>query len=135
MVHKGTTGWMTAVASLFFAAVLTTAPLHAQTPQELQTELQQMRQLYERQIAALEARIAALEKQNTTIAAATQQSTVSVTDLQRESAAAKQEAPGDRLTRDERTQIAQEELANTPRYDLVRDAEQRIAALTEQVKL
>ena len=126
---------MIAVAVLFFAAVLNTSPLRAQTPQELQTELQTFKQLYKQQIAALEVRIAALEKQNTTIAAATQQSTVSVTDLQRESAAAKQEAPGDRLTRDERTRIAQEELANTPRYDLVRDAEQRIAALTEQVKL
>ena len=135
MVHKGTTGRMIAVAVLFFAAVLTTSPLHAQTPQELETEVQQMKQLYEQQIAALEARIAALEKQNTTIAAATQQNTVSVTDLQRESAAAKQEGPVDKLTRDERTQIAQEELANPPRYDLVRDAEQRIAALTEQVKL
>ena len=43
MVHKGTTGRMIAVAVLFFAAVLTTSPLHAQTPQELQTEVQQMK--------------------------------------------------------------------------------------------
>src|SRR6516164_3411548 len=135
MIPKGTTGWMTAAVLLFFAAILTTSPLQAQTPQELQTELQQMKRLHEQQIAALEARIAALEKQNTEIVAATQQNTVSVTDLQKESTAAKQEAPADKLTRDERTQIAQEELANTPRYDLVRDAEQRITALTEQAKL
>src|SRR5215470_5098774 len=111
-------------------------PLRAQSTEELQAELQQLKQLYEQKIAALEDRIANLEQQNAAVVAATRQNTVSVSDLKAEASAAKpQEAPADKLTRDERTQIAQEELANTPRYDLVRDAEQRITALTEQVKL
>jgi len=116
--------------------ILIEAPsLRAQTPQELQAELQGMKRLYEQRIAELEGRVVRLEQQNAAIAAATKQNTVSVSDLKVEAAAAKQpEAPADKLTRGERTQIAQEQLANTPRYDLVRDAEQRIGALTEQVK-
>src|SRR3974390_1862227 len=121
---------------LVFLVSLVKAPsLRAQTPQELQSELQQMKTVYEKEIAALEARIAALEKQNVAIAAATKENTVSVTDLQKESAESKQEAPADKLTREERTQIAQEQAANTPRYDLIRDADQRITALTEQAKV
>lgn len=123
-----------AVACLLLVAVLFAPPLHAQTTQDLQTELRQMKQQYEQQIAALEARVATLEKQNIAIAAATQQTTVPVTDLKKEASAAMQETPADKLTRDERTKIVQEQTANTPRYDLVRDAEQRIATLTEQVK-
>jgi len=115
---------------------LTFAPVaQAQTPQELQAELQQLKQLYEQKIATLEGRIATLEQQNAAIAAATKQNTVSVSDLKAEASAAKPpEAPADKLTREERTQIAQAEVGNAPRYDLIRDAEQRITTLTEQVK-
>lgn len=127
----------TRIIILMFLAIIpsTARSLRAQTPQELHAELQDMKRQYEQKIATLEGRIATLEKQNVAIAAATNQNTVSVSDLKVEAATAKQVvAPADKLTRDERTQIAQEQLANTPRYDLVRDAEQRIGALTEQVK-
>ena len=43
-----------------------------------------MKQLYEQQIAALEGRIASLEQANRAVAHATQENTVSVTDLQAE---------------------------------------------------
>ena len=109
--------------------------LSAQTAKDLQTELQQLKQEYEQRIVDLEGRIALLEKQNAAIAAATEKNTTSVTDLKTEAEEQNPQAPADKLTRDERTKILQEQAANTPRYDLVRDAEERIAALTEQLKV
>jgi maltoporin len=119
---------------LISALYLSTLPpsVHAQTPQELQSELQQIKQLYEQKIATLENRISMLEQQNAAVAAATQENTVSVNDMKKETAA--QQSPADQLTRDERTQIAQEQVASTPRYAFVRDAEQKIAKLQEQAK-
>jgi maltoporin len=108
-------------------------PLSAQTTQELQAEILQMKQAYEQRIATLEDRISNLEQQNAAVAKATQQNAVSVADLKNE--ATKQEAPADKLTRDQRTEIEQEEIANSPRYDLIRDQEAKIAALTEKAKL
>ena len=88
--------------------------MHAQTTQELQAEIQQMKQQYEQKITSLETRIATLEQQNLAITNATQQNTVSVGELKAEAVATKEgETPSAKLTRDERTQIVQEENANT----------------------
>ena len=86
----------------------------AQTTQELQQQIQQMKQLYEQQIAALEGRIASLEQANRAVAHATQENTVSVTDLQSEvdKQVSAHEEP--KLTRAQKTEIEQTELANTP---------------------
>lgn len=120
---------------LALLAAISMPTLHAQSAQDLQSEIQEMKQQYEQQITALEGRIAALEQQNTAIAAATQKNTVSVTDLESEAKKARQpEAPADKLTSDERTEIEQEQLANTPQYDELRSSDQKIAALTQQVK-
>ena len=124
------------VVVIFGFLFLADAPaLCAQTAKDLQNELQQLKQEYEQRIVDLEGRIALLEKQNAAIAAATEKNTTSVTDLKTEAAEQIPQAPADKLTRDERTKILQEEVANTPRYDLIRDAESRIAALTEQLKV
>lgn len=126
---------LTVFSSLFLLTVLVHPPaIQAQTPGELQAELQQMRQLYELKIAALESRIQILEQQNAAIAAATKENTISVNDLKTETAAQHAETSEQKMTRDERTRIVQEQAANTPRYDLVRDAESRITRLSEQVK-
>jgi len=118
-----------------FLFLVGASALRAQTAKDLQNELQQLKQEYEQRIVDLEGRIALLEKQNATIAAATERNTTSVTDLKAEAAEQNPQSPADKLTRDERTKILQEEAANTPRYDLIRDAEERIAALTEQLKV
>ena len=68
MTHQ--TSRYVALALVFLASLVNAPSLRAQTPQELQSELQQMKTVYEKEIAALEARIAALEKQNVAIAAA-----------------------------------------------------------------
>ncbi len=127
-------------ASLVVVALMVAIPLfmclpslHAQTNEELKNELHQMKQLYEHRIAELDSRIAVLEK-NAAVEAATQRNTVAASQLKSEAATQQKEAPSDKLTRDERTQIVQEEIANTPRYDLVRDAEQQIKKLEEQAK-
>lgn len=113
-------------------AMLLPPSLYGQTAQELQQQLNQIRQTYEQKIADLEGRITILEKQNAAIVSATEQNAVSVTDLRKE--AESKQAPVDKLTRDERTEIIQEEVANTPRYDLIRDTETKLTKLTEQVK-
>ncbi|ABF39462.1 porin, LamB type [Candidatus Koribacter versatilis Ellin345] len=118
------------LCSLFFCV----PSLDAQSAQDLHNELEQMKQQYAQKVAELESRIATLEKQNASIAAATQQNTVTVTDLQTE-ALRHAEGPADKLTRDERTQIEQQDAVNAPRYDLVRDAEMEIAKLKQQAKL
>jgi maltoporin len=106
----------------------------AQTTEDLQQQIQQMKQLYEQQISALEGRIASLEQANHAAAHVTQQNTVSVTDLQAEVAkeVSAQEKP--KLTRGERTEIEQTELANTPTYDQVQDSLQVVKELQQQAK-
>ena len=123
---------LAAIAALGLLAGL--PPLHAQSTQELQQQIQQMKQLYEQQISALEGRIASLEQANRAVAHSTQENVVSVTDLENEvkKQVSAQEEP--KLTRSQRTEIEQTELANTPRYDAVQDSEQVIAELKQQVK-
>ncbi|HZD31283.1 MAG TPA: carbohydrate porin [Candidatus Angelobacter sp.] len=113
---------------------LLSLPAQAQTTEDLQQQIQQMKQLYEQQIAALEGRITSLEQANRAVAHVMQESTVSVTELQKE--VDKQVTAHDepKLTRTEKTEIEQTELANTPRYDTVQDSEQVVAELKQQVK-
>ena len=74
------------LSSLLLAMALLLPAQHAQaqSTQELQQQIQQMKQLYEQQITALEGRIASLEQANRAAAHAAQEGTVSVTDLQAE---------------------------------------------------
>ena len=123
------------IASLLVAASLFLASsASAQTTQELQQQIQQMKQLYEQQIAALEGRIASLEQANRAVAHATQENVVTVTDLQSEvnKQVAAREEP--KLTGSQKTTIEQTELANTPQYDAVQDNEKVVAELQQQVK-
>lgn len=125
------------VVPIFLTAVILLCPLHraqAQTTQELQQQIQQMKQQYEQQITAMEGRIASLEQANRAVAHATQENTVSVTDLQTEveKQVTAQEEP--KLSRAQKTEIEQTELANTPQYDAVEDSEQVVAELKQQVK-
>ena len=119
---------------LVAAFVLTPQDASAQTTEELQQQIQQMKQLYEQQISALEGRIASLEQANRAAAHSTQENTVSVTDLQAEVAkeVSAQEKP--KLSRGEQTEIEQTELANTPTYDEVQDSLQVVKELQQQAK-
>src|SRR5206468_1552962 len=64
----------------------------------------------------------------------TQENTVSVTDLQSEVEKTVTAHEEPKLTRAQKTEIEQTELANTPRYDTVQDSEQVVAELQQQVK-
>src|SRR4051812_45011805 len=105
-------GWRLGFAICIFF-LIGNPPLRAQTAKDLQTELQQLKQEYEQRIVDLEGRIALLEKQNAAIAAATEKNTTSVTDLKTETAEQNPQSPADKLTREERTKILQEQAANT----------------------
>jgi maltoporin len=129
--------WPPKVMPIFLAAAILLCPVHraqAQTTQELQEQIQQMKLRYEQQIAAMEGRIASLEQANRAVAHATQENTVSVTDLHSEveKQVTAQEEP--KLSRAQKTEIEQTELANTPRYDTVQDSEQVVADLKQQIK-
>jgi len=124
-----------AVTGLVLAILL--LPWHSaqgQTTEELQQQIQQMKQLYEQQIAALEGRIASLEQSNRAVAHATQENTVSVTDLHTEVEKQVSAHEEPKLSRAQKTEIEQTELANTPRYDTVEDSEQVITELKQRVK-
>jgi len=108
--------------------------MQAQTTQELQQEIQQMRQMYEQQISAFEGRIASLEQANRAMAHITQENTVSVADLQAEVSKQVSAREEPKLSRGEKTEIEQTELANTPQYDEVQDSEQVVRELQQQVK-
>src|SRR5215472_3146919 len=113
---------------------LTLNGMQAQTTQELQQEIQQMRQMYEQQISAFEGRIASLEQANRAMAHITQENTVSVADLQAEVSKQVSAREEPKLSRGEKTEIEQTELANTPQYDEVQDSEQVVRELQQQVK-
>ena len=120
-----------------FAAVflcMCARPVNAQTTQELQQEILQMKQTYEQKITALEGRITTLEQANLAMAHVTDKNTVSVPDLEAEvskQVTAKEEP---KLSRGEKTAIEQTELANTPQYDEVQDSEKVVRELQQQVK-
>ncbi len=119
---------------LAVALALPAQPAHAQTTQELQQQIQQMKQLYEQQISALEGRIASLEQANRAAAHAVQENTISVTDLHSEVEKQMSAHEEPKLTRAQKTELEQTELANTPRYDAVQDSEQVVAELKQQAK-
>jgi predicted ribosome quality control (RQC) complex YloA/Tae2 family protein len=124
-----------ALTGLFVASLLLSPPnTSAQTAGELQQQIQQIKQLYEEQISALEGRIASLEQANRAAAHAAQGNTASVTDLEAEVAKEvfAQEKP--KLSRGERTEIGQADLAKTPTYDEVQDSLQVVKELQQQVK-
>ena len=125
-----------ALTGCLFVAGLLFSPedASAQTTEELEQQIQQMKQLYEQQISALEGRIASLEQANRAAAHAARESTVSVTDLEAEVAkeVSAQEKP--KLSRGEQTEIEQTDLANTPTYDEVQDSLQVVKRLQQQVK-
>ncbi len=106
----------------------------AQTTADLQQQIQQMKQQYEQQISALEGRIASLEQNNRAMVHATQENTVSVTDLQAEVAKQVSAHEEPKLSRSQKTEIEQTELANTPQYDEVQDSEKVVRELQQQAK-
>jgi len=119
---------------LSLAILICVARVRAQATADLQQQIQQMKDTYEKQISALEGRIASLEQANRAIAHAAQEGTASVTDLQAEVAkeVAAQEKP--KLSRGEQTEIEQTELANTPTYDEIQDSQKVARELQQQVK-
>ena len=122
------------VALVLVTTVVLIVPAQGQTMQELQQQIQQMKQLYEQQISALEGRIASLEQANRAMAHATQENVVSVQDLQAEISKQVLEQEQPKLTKGEKTEIEQTELANTPQYDSIQDSEKVVSELKQQVK-
>jgi len=122
------------VALVLVTSVVLIVPAQGQTMQELQQQIQQMKQLYEQQISALEGRIASLEQANRAMAHATQENVVSVQDLQAEISKQVSEQEQPKLTKGEKTEIEQTELANTPQYDSIQDSEKVVSELKQQVK-
>jgi maltoporin len=120
--------------SLSLTVGLGSVSASAQTTAELQQQIQQMKQQYEQQISALEGRIASLEQNNRAMVHATQENAVSVTDLQAEVAKQVSAHEEPKLSRSQKTEIEQTELANTPQYDEVQDSEKVVRELQQQAK-
>lgn len=114
--------------------LLQTITAYGQTTQEIQQQIQQMKEQYEQQIAALEKRIEVLEQSNQAVAHAVQKDTVTEAQLRAATEAAVAAAQGPKLTHGEITTIDQTEVANTPRYDEVQDANVAVLKLQEQAK-
>lgn len=124
-------------SAIFACALLVLLPstnAHGQTTQEIQQQLQQMKEQYEQQIAALEKRITLLEQSNQAVAHAVQKDTVTEDQLRAATEAAVAAGQGPKLTREEITTIDQTEVANTPRYDEVQEANVAVLKLQEQLK-
>ena len=114
--------------AITFLAVLSAS---AQQPEDLQQQLQQLKQQYEETTQQLQSRIAALEQQiekQKEAAGTDKEGTVSATELAQE--AAKKAA---RSQSDQVGAKYQGQLASDPMYDLVRDADAKIAKLQEAV--
>jgi len=117
---------------IFALAFSVVSPVHAQQTDELQKQLEQLKQQYEKTTRELQERIAVLEqqikkenadKQN----APKKEGTVSAAEL------AVQEAKKAVLG-GEGKQTLQGQLPSAPTYDLLRDAESKITKLEEQIK-
>ena len=116
------------IVVLIFSAAL---PAHAQQNDELQKQLEQLKQQYEQTTRALQERIAALEQQLKRENEARQKpprkgGTVSAAELAEEEI--KRAALG------QSNQNAQGQLPSAPTYDFLRDAETKMRKLEEQVK-
>src|SRR5262250_3793614 len=126
--------WIVAVA---FSGVLSAS---AQQPEDLQQQLQQLKQQYDATTRDLEQRIAALEqqiqkqkekeKEEKEAREKTKEGTVSAVELAAEQAAQKAVTGG---SGDVGAQY-QGQLPSAPTYDLLREADQEIAKLQEQMR-
>ncbi len=110
------------VTAVLLCATLTAG---AQPTGQLQQQLQELKQQYAETTRALEQRIAALEQQ---IAATPKEGTVAATDLAKEVAEKSVLSHSDQVGA--RFQGA---LASEPTYDLLRDADRKIAKLEQQM--
>src|SRR5262249_43971109 len=102
----------------------------AQESSQLQQQLQELKQQYAETTRALEQRIAALEQQieKEKPAAAPKEGTVSATDLAKEVA--------EKSVLSQSAQVGanfQGAISSAPTYDLLREADQKIAKLEQQV--
>jgi maltoporin len=103
-----------------------------QPPDQLQRQLEELKQQYVETTRSLEQRIAALEQQiekAKETAAAPKEGTVSVAQLAEEAA--------DKAVSGQSSQVGatfQGQVPSAPTYELLRDADQKIAKLEEQVK-
>ena len=122
------------LALLCLAWTMSGSSLEAQSVQDLQSEIQQLKQLYEQRIASLEGRIATLEKANVSMTRATSESAVSVKDLQSEVAKQVTAQSQPILTSDQRTEVEQTQLGTTPYYDAIQDSQKVVEELKQQVK-
>jgi len=117
------------VFAVFLFVVL---PAHAQQTDELQKQLEQLKQQYEKTTREMQERIAVLEQQikkenEDRQNPSKKERVVSATEL------AIQEA-GKTALGGKNTQTLQGQLPSAPTYDLLRDAESKIQKLEEQVK-
>src|SRR5262245_19442333 len=99
----------------------------AQTAAQLQQQLQELKQQYAETARTLEQRIAALEQQIDIQRSAAKQGTVSVTELAK-GGADKSESPSDQVGA-----AFQGALPSTPTYDHLREADQNIEKLQQQI--
>src|SRR4030095_4506261 len=109
------------------------SPLHAQQTEELQKQLQQLKQQYEQTTLELQQRIAALEEQIKKENDAKEnpqkkRGALSALEL------AAQEAKELALGQNQKEQTLQGQLPSPPTYDFLRDADTKIRKLEEQVK-
>src|SRR4030095_14551202 len=109
------------------------SPLHAQQTEELQKQLQQLKQQYEQTTLELQQRIAALEEQikkenEGKESPQKKGGAVSAVEL------AAQEAKQVALGQNQKEQTLQGQVPSPPTYDFLRDADTKIRKLEEQVK-
>src|SRR5262245_34540344 len=124
--QKGT-AWVVAV---IFSAAL---PAQAQQADELQNQLQQLKQQYEQTTRELQERIAALEQQIKKENEPNQNQPVKEGVASAVKSAA-QEASNVALGQSNQNQTFQGQLPSAPTYELLRDADTKIRELEEQVK-
>jgi maltoporin len=118
------------VVAVVFSAVL---PAPAQQADELQTQLQQLKQQYEQTTRELQDRIAALEQQIKKVNEANQNQPAKEGVASAVESAA-QEATNVALGKSNQNQTFQGQLPSAPTYDLLRDSDTKIRHLEEQVK-
>jgi maltoporin len=121
------------VVSVFAFVCSMVSPLHAQQTEELQKQLQQLKQQYEQTTLELQQRIAALEEQikkenEGKESPQKKGGAVSAVEL------AAQEAKQVALGQNQKEQTLQGQVPSPPTYDFLRDADTKIRKLEEQVK-
>jgi maltoporin len=109
------------------------SPLHAQQTEELQKQLQELKQKYEQTTLELQKRIGALEEQ------IKKENEAKENPQKKEGAVvavelAAQEAKQVALAQNQKEQTLQGQLPSAPSYDFLRDADTKIQKLQEQVR-